>query len=228
MTSERDLEALAEQWDRDANGCDRDGYRDAAIVKRDCARRLRELVARLQPARDDGEVVVTRDEDGEIVMVCRQDAEGRVIKIIATTTHAGGKPARVPAHAVPASVVREYLDARACYDYASKPSGSHTCWKCNPAPESREDNIAEAWARVCCELHELSPDWMVRPVGQEWDAGEAAARAIHRLSSAQQAGISDWCRTAGCVHAAHGCPTWKAGENPFAQRTGSRGEVGDA
>lgn len=38
-----------------------------------------------------GEVVVTRDEDGEIVMVSRQDDEGRILKVIATTTHAGGK-----------------------------------------------------------------------------------------------------------------------------------------
>ena len=38
-----------------------------------------------------GEVVVTRDEDGEIVMVSRQDDEGRILKVIAMTTHAGGK-----------------------------------------------------------------------------------------------------------------------------------------
>lgn len=30
-----------------------------------------------------------------------------------------------------------------------------------------------------------------------------------------QAAISDYCRVAGCVHAAHGCPTWKVGTNPF-------------
>ena len=43
------------------------------------------------PQPDEGEVVVTRDEDGEIVMVSRQGSEGRILKVIATTTHAGGK-----------------------------------------------------------------------------------------------------------------------------------------
>ncbi len=38
-----------------------------------------------------GEVVVTRDEDGEIVMVSRQDADGQVLSVIASTTHAGAK-----------------------------------------------------------------------------------------------------------------------------------------
>ncbi len=40
-----ELLALAEQWERDAVGCDRDGYADAAIVKRECACRLRTLAA---------------------------------------------------------------------------------------------------------------------------------------------------------------------------------------
>jgi len=41
-----------------------------------------------------GEVVVTRAEDGEIVMVSRQDRDGKTIGIIASTTHAGGKAQR--------------------------------------------------------------------------------------------------------------------------------------
>lgn len=45
-----------------------------------------------QPATvPEGEVVVTRAEDGEIVMVSRQDEESRILSVIATTTHAGGK-----------------------------------------------------------------------------------------------------------------------------------------
>jgi hypothetical protein len=28
--------------------------------------------------------------------------------------------------------------------------------------------------------------------------------------------VSDYCRVTGCVHSAHGCPTWPAGSNPFA------------
>lgn len=51
-----------------------------------------------------------------------------------------------------------------------------------PEAGQREGNIADAWARVCVELHELAPDWMVRERGQEWDAGEAAALAVRRLA----------------------------------------------
>ena len=39
-----------------------------------------------------GELVVTRAEDGEIIMVSRQNSDGKVLSVIASTTHAGGKP----------------------------------------------------------------------------------------------------------------------------------------
>jgi hypothetical protein len=40
----RGLVTLAEQWERDAGGCRRDGYMDAAVVKEDCAFRLRQAL----------------------------------------------------------------------------------------------------------------------------------------------------------------------------------------
>lgn len=39
------LRKFPEQWDRDAKGCERDGYMEAATVKADCARQLREALA---------------------------------------------------------------------------------------------------------------------------------------------------------------------------------------
>lgn len=47
MNMNRILDAIRnhiEQWERDAEGCDRDGYTDAAIVKRACARDLRAIL----------------------------------------------------------------------------------------------------------------------------------------------------------------------------------------
>ena len=40
----RGLVTLAEQWERDAGGCRRDGYMDAAVVKENCAFRLRQAL----------------------------------------------------------------------------------------------------------------------------------------------------------------------------------------
>lgn len=40
----RGLVALAEQMERDAAGCRRDGYIDAAVVKEDCAQRIRQTL----------------------------------------------------------------------------------------------------------------------------------------------------------------------------------------
>lgn len=40
----RRLVALAEQMERDAAGCRRDGYTDAAVVKEDCAQRIRQTL----------------------------------------------------------------------------------------------------------------------------------------------------------------------------------------
>lgn len=73
--------------------------RQRAIRERDGADRtaMRKMADRLsalaaQPATvPEGEVVVTRAEDGEILMVSRQDEEGRILSVIATTTHASGK-----------------------------------------------------------------------------------------------------------------------------------------
>jgi hypothetical protein len=38
---------------------------------------------------------------------------------------------------------------------------------------------------------------------------------------------SDHCRVSGCVHAAHGCPTWPAGANPFAVEQAGGGRDGE-
>ena len=38
------LLSLAEQWERDAVGCRRDGYIDAAVVKEECAQRIRQTL----------------------------------------------------------------------------------------------------------------------------------------------------------------------------------------
>lgn len=51
---------------------------------------IRAIIAALTPP--EGHVVVTRDEDGEIVMVSRQNDDHEVLEVIALTTHAGGKP----------------------------------------------------------------------------------------------------------------------------------------
>src|SRR5690606_835356 len=40
----RGLVALAEQMERDADACRRDGYIDAAVVKEDCAQRIRQTL----------------------------------------------------------------------------------------------------------------------------------------------------------------------------------------
>lgn len=48
------------------------------------------IIAALTPT--EGHVVVTRDEDGEIVMVSRQNDDHDVLEVIALTTHAGSKP----------------------------------------------------------------------------------------------------------------------------------------
>ena len=47
------LRKFPEQWDRDAKGCLRDGYTDAAVVKSDCARALRSALATQQKSRND-------------------------------------------------------------------------------------------------------------------------------------------------------------------------------
>ena len=39
-----ELLSLAEQWERDAAGCRRDGYIDAAVVKEECAQRIRQTL----------------------------------------------------------------------------------------------------------------------------------------------------------------------------------------
>lgn len=38
-----------------------------------------------------------------------------------------------------------------------------------------------------------------------------------RLAQPQRLDPSDWCALQGCIHKAHGSPTWKEGQNPFAQ-----------
>lgn len=60
-------------------------------------RYIREDLATLS-AQPRGEVVITRDEDGEIVAVTRQNEDGQILKVLASTTHAGGKtqPASAP------------------------------------------------------------------------------------------------------------------------------------
>jgi hypothetical protein len=155
MTSERnDLVALAEQWDRDAEGCDRDGYQDAGVVKRDCARRLRELARRLQPARVPSpewvqslrrEVLLsamkttfslTRDELAFLLAAAPEPkpaalADENLPGMWERADLIGGKTDCLEAAAAPAP---EAPKCDACGDagYTVRPSGSHTCWKCKP------------------------------------------------------------------------------------------------
>lgn len=73
---------------------------------------------------------------------------------------------------------------------------------------------AEKLAR---KLHDLLAAAKDRPFTVSDRAGIYILTAdLLRALEQREAGISDHCRLSGCVHAAHGCPTWEANANPFA------------
>lgn len=113
--------------------------------------------------------------------------EAGVIRAYGDAREAAGRAVAVPV--VPTSIVREYLDARTCYDAASKPSGSHGLPKAvsHGSPES-----SRLWsAREALDAAMLAAPTPQQPAAEGAAQCASAGNPVQRMAEATISGCVD-------------------------------------
>ncbi|WP_395055235.1 DUF551 domain-containing protein [Polaromonas sp.] len=126
---------------------------------------LAALSALPQPAIPEGEIVVTKTEDGAIVSVTRQDEEGRILEIIAQDTQPAAQQGKIQ------------------YHLAACDRGGVTQWQpIETAPKNgteiilrKGDRVGSAgWIKWPSSEHEEAVEgWTIGHDGDSWDDDQA-------------------------------------------------------